>query len=159
MNDLLTNDTLTFREQVENVRACVQQAVDELARQGVGALTAERMIEANLGAGLMNKRYPWWPAADAYVGAKRQLDELLAACRYQKVLWSNVWNWTHTGGIASRVHLTESKGLTGTTLCGKEFPAAKGHPSGYAACKACWKKAGLSAKEWRGLPYVPSTVE
>lgn len=72
----------------------------------------------------------------------------------KKVLWSNVWNWTHSGGIASRVHLTDAEGRTGKTLCGKEFPIEKGHPSGYAVCKACWKKSNLSVAEYRQLSYV-----
>lgn len=77
----------------------------------------------------------------------------------RKVLWSNVWNWTHSGGIASRVHLTADAGLTGKTLCGKSFPAAKGCPSGYKGCKACWKKAGITAAEYQALGYVPSSED
>lgn len=77
----------------------------------------------------------------------------------KKVLWSNVWNWTHSGGIASRVHLTNDDGLTGKTLCGKEFPRVKGTPSGYATCKRCWKKAELTVEQYRALEYSPNAVE
>lgn len=77
----------------------------------------------------------------------------------KKVLWSNVWNWTHSGGIASRVHLTNDSGLAGKTLCGKAYPRVKGCPSGYAFCKQCFKKAGMPVKELSALPYVPSAEE
>lgn len=42
--------------------------------------------------------------------------------RLRRVVWSNVWNWTHSEGQGSRIHLTSDDGLTGKTLCGKEYP-------------------------------------
>lgn len=75
----------------------------------------------------------------------------------KQVVWSNVWNWTHSGGHGSRVHLTESEGLAGTTLCGKEFPRSKGHPIAVYMCKRCMKKAGMvKGTEATHLPFVTS---
>ena len=71
----------------------------------------------------------------------------------RKVAWSNVWNWTHSGGHGSRVHLTNDDGLVGTTLCGKPFPRCKGHPIYVLACKRCLKKAGITSADIRTLHF------
>ena len=77
----------------------------------------------------------------------------------RQVVWSNVWNWTHSGGHGSRVHLTESEDRKGTTLCGKEFPRCKGHSIAVYVCKRCLKKAGITVAELNKLSFVPSDVE
>ena len=78
---------------------------------------------------------------------------------FKQVLWSNVWNWTNGSGHGSRVHLTEAAGLTGKTLCGKEFPAAKGHPAAQLVCKRCLKKAGMTVAQTRDLLFVGSSED
>lgn len=77
----------------------------------------------------------------------------------KKVVWSNVWNWTHSGGHGSRVHLTNDTGLTGKTLCGKEFPRCKGAPIAAYGCKRCWKKAGMTNAEFSALEWSPNAVD
>jgi len=83
----------------------------------------------------------------------------LAAAQLRQVVWSNLWNWTHSGGHGSRVHLTENAGISGTTLCGKDFPRVKGHPIAAYMCKRCMKKAKLTIPEINKLPFVASAEE
>lgn len=61
----------------------------------------------------------------------------------RRVAWANVWNWASSleSGFASLVHLTESEGLSGVTLCGRTFPRAKGYPSYHKYCKRCMQAA------------------
>ena len=77
----------------------------------------------------------------------------------KKVAWSNLWNWTNSGGHGSRVHLTNDEGLAGTTLCGKDFPRRKGSPVYGLMCKRCWKKAKITTGELNVLPFSPNTNE
>lgn len=76
----------------------------------------------------------------------------------RRVAWMNIHNWRaiDRDGAGTRVHLTEEAGSSGKTLCGKEFPAAKGYPSNFKFCRKCFAKAGRPAKELIGLEYVPS---
>lgn len=58
------------------------------------------------------------------------------------VSWRNIWNWTaKADGYGSRTHLTESEGPSGKTLCGREFPAERGHSSSWHFCRRCLNKA------------------
>lgn len=70
---------LPFDQQLENVRQCMVDAECSLMLDyGKTTAQAERLIAANLGLGLLNRCYPWWRLADAYVGAHRQWREMLA---------------------------------------------------------------------------------
>ena len=57
----------------------------------------------------------------------------------RKVCWCNLWNSAAAlhGDVGSKVHLTQSVGSTGKTLCGKTFPADKGYPAAAQLCKRC----------------------
>ena len=72
------------------------------------------------------------------------------------VKWRNVWNWTSEEGGTTRLHLTTSEGLEGTTLCGREFPRRKGYPTAVRYCKACVKKSELTNEQILTLEEVPS---
>jgi hypothetical protein len=75
------------------------------------------------------------------------------------VKWKNLWNWSREEGGTTRLHLTESEGLTGTTLCGRTFPRSKGYPTAVRYCKACVRKSKFSAEQLRSLELVPSAEE
>jgi phage terminase large subunit GpA-like protein len=77
----------------------------------------------------------------------------------RKVKWCNVWNWSQEEGGVTRVHLTKSEGLSGTTLCGRAFPSRKGHPTAAHYCKACLRGTGLTLIQLRALDSVPSADE
>lgn len=81
------------------------------------------------------------------------------ATELHQVVWSNVWNWTHSGGHGSRVHLTKGEGITGVTLCGKPYPRCKGHPIGVYVCKRCLKKAAITIPEMIKLSHIPSALD
>jgi len=72
------------------------------------------------------------------------------------VKWKNLWNWTSEEGGTTRLHLTTSVGASGTTLCGREFPRAKGYPTAVRYCKSCVKKSKLTYDQIRTLESVPS---
>ena len=81
------------------------------------------------------------------------------------VAWTSVWNYTgglHRDGAGSRIHLTETAGLAGKTLCGRDFPSAKGYPSPTRRCSHCLRMArlrgilpdlGVTGMEWVGSSY------
>jgi hypothetical protein len=75
------------------------------------------------------------------------------------VKWRNIWNWTSEEGGTTRLHLTNSEGLSGSTLCGREFPRRKGYPTAVRYCKACVKKSKLTYEQIRALDSVPSAEE
>jgi len=72
------------------------------------------------------------------------------------VKWKNLWNWTIEEGGTTRLHMTNSDGLSGTTLCGREFPRTKGYPTAVRYCKTCVKKSKLTYDQIRMLESVPS---
>lgn len=75
------------------------------------------------------------------------------------VIWQNVWNWTLEESGTTRIHVTSSAGLSGKTLCGRPFPAAKGYPVAVRYCKRCEaaaKRLGHEAQEIRKFNYVRS---
>lgn len=75
------------------------------------------------------------------------------------VIWQNVWNWTLEESGTTRIHITSSAGLSGKTLCGRPFPAAKGYPVAVRYCKRCVtaaKKLGRDIQEIKTLAYVRS---
>ncbi len=60
------------------------------------------------------------------------------------VQWTNMWNEAAAAhrDVGTLAHLAEGNALTGTTLCGKTYPARKGYPSGLTRyCKRCMNKA------------------
>jgi hypothetical protein len=76
------------------------------------------------------------------------------------VQWSNVWN--RSGGLhgdsGTLAHLADTANVRGVTLCGKRFPADKGHAGGMTrCCKKCLKKSGLASV--RELPWIRSVEE
>lgn len=73
------------------------------------------------------------------------------------VKWRNVWNWTGEEGGTTRLHLTDSEGVAGTTLCGRDFPHAKGYPTAVRYCKTCVKRSKLTYEQIRVLESVPSS--
>lgn len=75
------------------------------------------------------------------------------------VKWKNLWNWTSEEGGTTRLHLTSSEGLSGTTLCGREFPRCKGYPTAVRYCKVCVKKSKLTYEQLRAFEHVPSAEE
>jgi hypothetical protein len=75
------------------------------------------------------------------------------------VKWKNLWNWSSEEGGTTRLHLTNDEGLSGTTLCGREFPRRKGYPTAVHYCKACIKKSKLTSEQLRALESVPSAEE
>lgn len=77
----------------------------------------------------------------------------------RRVAWCNLWNIARandTDGMGSRWHLTTSPGLSGRTLCGKSFPAVKGYPSVWRACRRCQRIAQQRGLVDDELPIVPS---
>ncbi len=79
-----------------------------------------------------------------------------------KVQWCNLWNEARAShaDVGSMVHLTSADGLTGVTLCGKDYPARKGCPGPSRLCKRCLTKAykqGSARGFTKTLGYVPST--
>lgn len=72
------------------------------------------------------------------------------------VKWKNLWNWTSEEGGTTRLHLTNDEGLAGKTLCGREYPSAKGYPTAARYCKMCVKKSKLTYDQIRTLDSVPS---
>lgn len=72
------------------------------------------------------------------------------------VKWKNLWNYTQEEGGTTRLHLTSSEGLTGKTLCGREYPRNKGYPTAVRYCKTCVKKSKLTFEQVRALEQVPS---
>lgn len=178
---------LPLADQIKNVHNALDNARRELASYRIAEDRAFRDLESpeyhrrTVAGDVWRNARPWLSAAWNVRQAQAQLRELYAAQReadrptteaaeakavewalaseLSQVVWSNVWNWTHTGGIASRVHLTNDEGLTGKTLCGKTFPRIKGTPTCYARCKACQKKAGITKEQWNALGYVPSAVD
>jgi hypothetical protein len=77
----------------------------------------------------------------------------------RKVKWRNVWNWSQEEGGTTRLHLTISEGLSGTTLCGREFPRQKGYPTAVRICKSCARMSGLTPEQIRAFESVPSAEE
>jgi len=75
------------------------------------------------------------------------------------VKWRNVWNWTSEEGGTSRLHITNSEALSGTTLCGREFPRRKGYPTAVRYCKTCIKKSRLSSDQIKTLDLVPNAED
>ena len=75
------------------------------------------------------------------------------------VKWKNLWNYMSEEGGTTRLHLTESDTLTGTTLCGREYPRCKGYPTAVHYCKVCVKKSKLTSDQLRGLEYVPNAFD
>ena len=65
----------------------------------------------------------------------------------KKVAWCNLWNYARAmdtdGG--SLIHLTQQNGPTGTTLCGRHYPADKGSPACTRLCKRCRRTAAILA--------------
>ena len=79
----------------------------------------------------------------------------------RKVCWCNLWNRSAAfhHDVGSRVHLTEAEGVTGKTLCGREFPADKGYPAHAHVCKRCVqiaRKRGYQRGFTLYLEFVPS---
>ena len=80
----------------------------------------------------------------------------------RRVQWVNLWQRGYQelhGDVGSRVHLTQSEGPSGKTLCGREFPADKGYYSPHKWCKVCVNKAyklGFQKGFTKGIDYVPS---
>lgn len=76
------------------------------------------------------------------------------------VQWSNVWNRSAGlhGDAGTLAHLADSATVRGVTLCGKAFPADKGHAGGMTRiCKKCRAKAaGVSLN---GLPWIRSVED
>lgn len=73
------------------------------------------------------------------------------------VIWQNLWNWTLEEGGTTRIHITSAVGLSGKTLCGRPFPAAKGYPVAVRFCKRCTTAAlrtGITKEQIRTLAYV-----
>lgn len=68
----------------------------------------------------------------------------------RKVAWTNVWNRHSDGGTL--IHLTNG-GISGITVCGREYPADKGHPVSWRHCKICLKRASVDVTK---LEWVPS---
>ena len=77
----------------------------------------------------------------------------------KKVAWKNLWNWRAEEGGTTRLHLTESETLAGSTLCGRTFPRNKGYPTAVSYCKQCVKKSGMAVKDIQALGYVDSVVD
>lgn len=76
------------------------------------------------------------------------------------VAWTNIWDRGAAlhSDVGSLIHLTETEGVTGKTLCGREFPADKGHPATGRVCKRCWniaKKRELKV-DIKQADWVPS---
>lgn len=74
------------------------------------------------------------------------------------VKWRNVWNWTGEEGGTTRLHLTADDGLSGKTLCGRDYPRRKGYPTAVHYCKTCVKKSGRSSIELAALECVHAKV-
>lgn len=87
----------------------------------------------------------------------------------RKVAWCNLWNYaramdTDTGSL---IHLTTDPGLTGRTLCGRLYPADKGHPWCGRLCKRCRARASqptigaaVGTAGWlTALPWIESREE
>ncbi len=72
------------------------------------------------------------------------------------VAWKNLWNWSCEEGGTTRLHLTNDEGLAGKTLCGREYPRAKGYPTAVRYCKTCVRKSSLTAAQLNALDEVPS---
>jgi len=73
------------------------------------------------------------------------------------VKWMTTMNYSiDGGGGTTRLHLTESEGLQGRTLCGRNFPARKGWPTAARYCAVCLRKAGLDRDALAALSQVPS---
>lgn len=70
------------------------------------------------------------------------------------VTWRNDTN-RHAESGTSRVHLTESTGLSGETLCGRKFPRYKGNANAGHICRVCKQKAQKSEAETLELAWVP----
>lgn len=84
----------------------------------------------------------------------------MMATQFYIVQWSNVWNRSAGlhGDSGTLAHLTDSPKVRGTTLCGKSFPADKGHAGGVTRyCKKCVKAA--AGADLRGLPFVRSVED
>ena len=77
----------------------------------------------------------------------------------KKVKWRNVWNWSSEEGGTTRLHLTESNELSGSTLCGREYPRRKGYPTAVRYCKTCVKKSSLTYDQIHTLGFIPNTEE
>lgn len=170
MNDNPFIANLPIEEQIENVRAALNTAHAALTALGKTEHDALALLALNLGR---KARPHWHDLAWEVVSARAQLAELEEQAsenerhdkrrtvepQLKQVVWSNVWNWTHSGGHGSRVHLTYDATLAGKTLCGKEFPRAKGHPIAVWVCKGCLKKAGITVKDMNKLPFVESSFD
>ena len=82
--------------------------------------------------------------------------------RLYVVAWCSVWNTSAGihGDAGTLMHLTEASTLAGSTLCGKSFPADKGHAGGVTRyCKRCLKKAYAAGEPQgftRSLQFVRS---
>lgn len=62
----------------------------------------------------------------------------------RRVAWQNLWNWTQEESGTTRFHLTDARGQSGKTLCGRSFPVEKGYPVSLRVCKRCAVKAAAS---------------
>jgi len=71
------------------------------------------------------------------------------------VAWTNTWNRAaaNHGDYGSLMHLTEG-GISGKTLCGRTYPASKGHPFSPKLCKRC--RAKVQSVDLKSLVWVPS---
>jgi hypothetical protein len=79
--------------------------------------------------------------------------------RVQWVNWRDRGMKELHGDVGCRIHLTSAEGLTGKTLCGREFPADKGWYSPHKFCKRCVNKAykmGFQQGFTKDLDSVPS---
>ena len=158
---------LPIEEQIANVRQALDAALTELATHGKTEQDAEHLMKAHFSYSWTLAK-PWYGAAYNAVSARAQLSELEEQAqenerhdepKYRSVKWRNLWNWTSEEGGTTRMHLTGSEGLSGTTLCGREFPDSKGYPTAVRYCKTCVKKSKMTVEQIKELEYVPSSAE
>ncbi len=77
----------------------------------------------------------------------------------RKVAWCSLWNRAaaRNTDVGSLIHLTDAPGTTGKTLCGREYPADKGHPAAARLCKRC--RGSFAARDTSGIKLILAGLE